>query len=192
MRLALLAALALAVPVSVPADGLLSVYFDTNASRCAGDVPVAGVAMLHVLLVAEGATYGGITGVEFRIDTSNARSYLYQNEDWLGAIRLGTALGDGVTMALGSCRTGSPIHLLSFQVLNPGSGAGDATLQVVPKRQPSNPNFACPLAVLCDAPVFSQVCVEGGRTILNPGAPRPCGSSRVDSQWTRVKELYRP
>lgn len=175
------------------ADGLLGIFFDRNAIQCAGPVPTASTAMLYVLLVTDGATSGGITGAEFRIRTDAANSYLFLNETvGAGVVRLGSALGGGINVAFPSCQSSSVVALLSFQVLNPGSATGDVDIRVGAHGTPANPLFPCPLAVLCDQPVYSKVCVEGGKAILNPAAPRPCGSSRVDSEWTAVKELYRP
>lgn len=191
------AGVAVAAGLAAPAaraDGLLGIFFDRNAVQCSGPVPTASTATLYVLLVSGGSTSSGITGAEFRVQTDAASSYLFLSETPIrsGDLLLGAALGSGINIAAQSCQSNGIVPLLSFQVLNPGSGSSDVDIRITAKLNPSNPSFPCPLAVLCDDPVYSKVCVEGGKAILNPAAPRPCGSSRVDSEWSAVKELYRP
>jgi hypothetical protein len=174
------------------ADGLLGIYFDRDAFRCTGGIPSGSSATLYVLLVGEGATSSGATGAEFRIETGEARSYLFHAETGYGNIQLGSAFSDGVNIVFGGCQTSRAVTLLSFQVLNPGGAAPDAILRVTRKNTPTNPNFPCVSAVLCDSPTYTQVCVEGGKAVLNPAAERPCGSAREEAEWSRVKELYKP
>ena len=155
-------------------------------------MPPASYTTLYVVLQPAGSTYAGITGVEFRIDTSGATGYMMANENQAsGAIRLGSALGSGCNIAFGSCQTGT-LSVLSFQVLNGGTGIPDGTLRIVAKQQPSNPSFACQLAVLCDAPEYTAVCVDAGFALLNPSGSRSCAGGRLPAEWSRVKELYRP
>jgi hypothetical protein len=187
----LAASLALAVPCHAQ-DGILGIYFDRDARACSGDVPTASYATLYVVLQPAGATYGGITGVEFRIDTSGASGFMFMseaNEPDITA-RIGSALGGGANLNFASCHSGSSVSLMSFQVLNAGSGR-DGVVRVSAHSTPHNSNFPCVVAVECDDPVYTTTCVEGGIARLNPGSPVPCGSSRVDSEWTRVKGLFR-
>ena len=69
--------------------------------------------------------------------------------------------------------------------------AADAVLRVTKKGTPSSANYPCSLAVLCNDS-FTSACVEGGKAVLNPAAERPCGSSREEAEWSRVKGLYKP
>ena len=189
--LAILSGLALASPSWAGGDGLLGIFFDRDARTCSGDVPLASFATLYVVLVPQGATFGGISAAEFRIDTSGAGGFLFQNETAEpGITPLGSALSGGVTMGFSSCKTGTSYPLLSFQVYNTGTGTTDAVIRVGAKNPPSHEQFACPAAAMCDDS-NSMVCIEGGFARLNPASPRPCGSSSIDSEWWRVKELFR-
>lgn len=145
---------------------------------------------MYVVLLTSGATSSGVTGAEFRVDASAAGSFLFQNEQASPdvVIQLGAALGEGTSMAFSDCQTSGSIYFLSFQAVSGGS-AGEAPVIIGAKRRDTR--FTCPIAVLCDRPTYTTVCVEGGKALLNPTGQRPCGSSREDSEWTRVKELFR-
>src|SRR5262249_54390713 len=182
---ALAALLVLAAPPCHGSDGLLGVFFDTNGSACAGAVPVASLTTLHVLLLPSGATFGGITGAELRVTPSSPGAFLLQGESVeQGAIQLGSALGTGTTIGFASCHGGTAISVLSFQVLNGGGTPSDVELRVTSRGTPSNPLLRCPLAVLCDNPVFTSVCVAGSHAILNPSAGNTCEGGRRSTQWS--------
>jgi len=193
LRSSLLFAVGFLLPVATAAqssDGLLGIYFDRDAQRCTGSVSSGSSTTMYVVLVGEGATSGGITGAEFSIETTGAQSYFFHGETGFGNVQLGSAFS-GVNIVFSACQSARVVPLMSFQVLNPGGAAADATLRVTKKPMPSNTSFQCAIAVLCDA-VYSTVCVEGGKAVLNPAAERPCGSSREVAEWTRIKELYKP
>jgi hypothetical protein len=177
---------------SARSDGALGVYFDTNGQQCSGDIPTASVVTLHVLLTPSGSTYGGIQGAEFRIEPPAGGGFLFQSVTApSGAAMIGSAFGNGVVLGFHSCLTGSRPEVLSFQAFSSGAPATDAVLRVSAKLD--NPTiFGCPVVALCDDPVYTAVCVEGEPTVLNPSGARACGSTRIDSQWSRVKDLYRP
>jgi hypothetical protein len=169
------------------ADGLLGIYFDRSGVECSGSVPLAG-RTLYVVLMTDGATSGGVTGAEFRIDTGGANSYVFTSEEAAPAatIKLGQALGSGTNIAFADCQSGGSVLVASFLAL--GSGP-DAVVRIVARQ--TQTTFTCPAGVLCDSPTYTEVCVEGGKALLNPSHPGPCGSSRTDSEWSRVKEFYR-
>jgi hypothetical protein len=181
-----------AAAASAPAaadDGLLGLFFDRNGNECSGSIASGQARTVYVVLLGAGSTAGGVTGIEFRVDAASAGGFVLQNAQVASeAFGIGDPLGDGVTAAFGTCQS-SPVPFASFQVLNPGSGGANVQLAIV--RRASLTAYTCPIAVLCDAPTYTTVCVDGGRMTLNPSAPRPCGPSREDSEWTRVKELYR-
>ena len=191
LRLAAQSMLALSLGVA-PAganDGEFGVFFDRNASQCSATLGV-GWTTMYVMLLPAGATHAGIHGAELRITMTNADNLLIANETYeAGALPIGTALGTGATIGFASCKTGAPIPILSFQVLANGS-VRDAELRVAAKQSASNPNFQCPVAVLCDE-AFTSVCAGGAKAIVNPGSNRACGATRASSEWTRVKEFYR-
>ena len=54
-----------------------------------------------------------------------------------------------------------------------------------------DPNFDCPLLLLCDGPTPTRVCVSSERMAINAAQPI-CPPSAVDPKtWTGVKNLYR-
>jgi hypothetical protein len=181
----------LATPRAQADDGFFSPFFDRNGLQCSGSISSGGIATLYVLLVPNGATYGGIAGAELRVTTSSPDIVFTSESYGSDAVALppgGTTAG-GVAVGF-PCRTGNPIQVLSLQALAAGP-ARDAEIRVTARQTPANPNFACPSAILCDVPVYTQVCAGGGKAIVNASQQRPCGSTRESSEWTRVKEFYR-
>lgn len=194
VRLAVLLALASCLG-STPAmarDGTLGIFFDDSGRECTGEIAPASSRTLHVVLLAEGATFDGITGVEFRIETPPGAPFLFRSDPPTADISLGNPLVEGCNMAWGSCKRGAKLQIMSFQVISTGQPARDVALRIVARQQPQNPQFACPLAVQCDDGVWTKVCIVGSQAILNPAGSRPCDATRIESQWSRMKDLYRP
>jgi hypothetical protein len=184
-----MAVLALAGSPAAASDGLLGLFFDRIGSVCSGTVTTGQAKTVYAVLLTSGGTSGGVTGIEFRVDGAAGGGYVLQNAQVAsGAFGIGDPLGDGLTAAFGTCQSG-PVTFASLQVMNPGSGRGNVQIGIV--RRASQTSYTCPTAILCDDPVYTAVCVDGGRLTLNPSAPRPCGPTREDSEWSRVKELYR-
>jgi hypothetical protein len=173
-------------------DGVFGVFFDAAGTNCSGSVPVASFAPLHVVLLPQGSTFGGIMGAEFSVTAAQNASFLLQGESVeAGAIQIGAALNGGATIGFANCHAGSAIPVLSFQVINLGGSASDVEVRVAAKSSPSNPLLQCPLAVLCDEPQFTAICVSGTRGILNPSGDAPCGAGRRAASWEHVKDMYR-
>jgi hypothetical protein len=184
------------VLVSTPAgarDGTLGIYFDDGARECTGQVPTASTRTLHVVLLAEGATFDGITGVEFRVEALPNAPFLVTGASAPSAqILLGNPLLEGCNIAWGSCQRGTRIPIMTFQVYSTGQPARDVPIRIVARLTPQNPRFACPLAVQCDTGTWTSVCIVGAAAILNPSGTQPCDATRIESQWSRMKDLYRP
>jgi len=173
-------------------NGVLGVFFDRDGRACTGTVPVASAGVLHVVLLPSGSTFSGIHGAELRVESPPGAGFLMQGGTVdAGALLLGDVLGGGSTVAFPACRTGSAIPVLQFQALNLGAAANDVEVRVLARTTPSNPMLQCPLAVLCDEPYFTAVCVSGMTSILNPTGERPCAGGRTPADWARVKDLYR-
>lgn len=173
-------------------DGVFGVFFDTAGTNCSGSVPVASFAPLHVVLLPQGSTFAGIMGAEFSVTAAQNSTFLFQGESVeSGAIQIGAALGGGATIGFANCHTGGAIPVLSFQAINLGGSASDVEVRVAAKASPSNPLLQCPLAVLCDEPQFTAICVGGTRGILNPSGQLPCGGGRMAASWEYVKDMYR-
>jgi hypothetical protein len=137
---------------------------------------------LYVGVTNFGLPGGGVTGAEFSlrglgglIGMPPVGSYIFNatsNPD--ASVALGDPLGGGANIAFASCQTGSFVWLYSFQFIN----FGDTELRqlhVAARQPPTNSNFDCPLVVLCNAPIFTAMCVGAGSAFLNilrvPPAP---------------------
>lgn len=192
-------ATALTSPVQAQGvNGTLGLFFDDRGQNCSTTLATGRSATLWVLLLPEGDTRGGIQGAEFRIDTGGAPGYTFSSEEVRfndGFYVGGPATGPGwiVVSTSGCVSAGAPIPIMRLQVTNIG-GSRDATVVLAPQEPPSNRDFACPLVLLCDEPVFTKVCMEIGPknlAVLNPSGAIPCGVAAEASQWGAVKELYR-
>lgn len=173
-------------------DGVFGVFFDAAGTNCSGTVPVASVSTLHVVLLPQGSTFAGVMGAEFSVNAAQNSTFLLQSESVeAGAIQIGAALNGGTSIGFPACHSGGAIAVLTFQVFNLGGNAQDVELRVGAKSSPSNPFLQCPVAVLCDDPQFTAICVSGARGILNPSTEQPCGAGRQSASWQYVKDMYR-
>jgi hypothetical protein len=122
-----------------------------------------------------------------------------------------------VNVAWGTCQTGSENMVLveTVQVTNSGCAADELRLLVWSHDNPRNAFFRCPLAVLCDGPVYTKICLgsnvgpctnpdgprgpearcsTSGEAVLNPTAhsQSPCAVTAVAPvTWTAMKGMYR-
>ena len=173
-------------------SGVLGIYFDDRASKCSDTFSVGQSRTLWVMLLPEGDTRGGITGAEFRIVATGASGYSFSSETAVlpNGFAIGSALGDGINVVSSGCVSRTPVPILKLTVLNL-SGAQDATLEIAERIPPTHRDFPCPLVTLCDNPIFTKVCITPDRAVLNPSGGLRCGISSEQSDWGRVKELYR-
>ncbi len=186
--IAAIIALCLALPAWA-ADGNIGLYFDANLGSCQMNIPCHCLGRLYVYGRLEGASAGGITGAEYKIavgPNSNADPGWLFSETFdpgatvigAGALNAADPLGRGVDVAWPACQTGGGIGVAvlieTVEIFNLDCPSGDMRLQVVKHDAPSNPFFQCPLVVLCDAPVFTKVCVGSNLTVCrNPEPPFP-------------------
>ncbi len=175
-------------------NGVLGIYFDDRASKCSDTFTTGMSRTLWVMLLAEGDTRGGISGAEFRIVATGATGYSFSGETIVlpNGFAVGTsALEDGLNVvSTRGCENRLPLPILKLTVLNL-SGGQDATLEIAEKIPPSHRDFPCPLVTLCDNPVFTKVCITPDRAVLNPSGSLRCGIASEQSDWGRIKELYR-
>ena len=165
-----------------------------------GGAPIAGcceartnfipgfIGQVQVTVHAElkGAAAAGIIGAEFYVEgLENLPG------DWVAASSPAVAAGlDGDLVTLSdsdgdgfdddrrgqitflACRTDPIVTLATLTVWSHDAIADlDATrIRVVSGNPPSDPNFDCPLLVLCDEPAFTKVCAEGTSFEINPRA----------------------
>ena len=84
-----------------------------------------------------GATLGGITGVEFRLDNSNSSAYLVSFDAEPGTVYIGNLTLIGANIAFAECQTGPRVKLgtLSIIELVPTQ---DVTLTVRQRYEPTH------------------------------------------------------
>lgn len=222
-------ALLLLIPTSGrSSDGHIRLLFDPN--QCRGDIACGETRTLYVYAVLEGATASGITGIEygmqFGLDGAPDPGWTFSEEFAPGiTVTLGSGAfwpldeiptmpranrGRGVNLAWGACQSGTGGHVLleMVQVTNFGCAGTELRLFTTDHDRPSSQSFRCPLAVLCDGPVFSKICLMRychpdlyrgdpalcGEAVINPGAHSQslCRITAVTpSSWSVVKNLYR-
>lgn len=137
------------------------------------------------------AAAGGISGAEFRIAAHPA--------DWItnvvpnpaASVAIGNPLVEGGTIAFPSC-IGTPAQpVLLYTVTGVAlSSISERQLRVLSHSRPGGwGGFPCIRVTLCDAPVFTWLCVGGGTYCIN--APHTCCILDAEtSSWTRVKALF--
>ena len=225
-----LAGLCLAGPTWA-ANGNIGLFFDQGAALCQADAACQGgmpsVLTLYVYALLQGSSGSGITGAEYSV-REGANNTLEMNENsWLfsesfdpaattigsGAFTPADPSPRGINMAYPSCQhgDGTKVLLETVQILNIGCTSSTLKLTVVKHSTASNQFFQCPLFTLCDAPVFTKVCLGSNLTVCrNPEPPNPnnatCSTSgqaflnpapgfnctvAVQNQtWSQVKQMY--
>ena len=179
-------------------DGSIAVYLDDGGTQCRGNVaggPTSGSIWMNLA----GATAGGITGVEFRVDNSSPSSYMVSGNASPDAnLVIGDPFFLGVNEAFQTCQAGPRVKLFSLFIMEQSHNP-DVTLTVRQRYEPTNYQYPCVLAVLCDAPVYTTVCVgapnsDHWRAVINPsaGVSGDCQPVAVQpTSWSTVKALYR-
>jgi len=237
--LALLLILCFASTASA-SNGEIGLFFDAQGSLCSKSVGCNESVTLYVYGVLEGASASGIGSAEYALrigpDQQIDAGWMFE-ETWSpqANIVLGSAVfpldigvgglerdlqyrGRGVNVAFPTCQTGSNgmVLLQTILVFNNGCNVGELPLLVTAHDTASSQFFQCPTFTLCDAPVFTKVCLgtnlttcrnpkppyrfnatcsTSGGAVVNPsnsGAASPCPTTAVEAMaWGGVKNLYR-
>lgn len=145
-----------------------------------------GQVQLSVHAELKGASEAGIVGAEFYVAGLEDLP-----GDWVAAsapsaaaglegdlVTLSDSDGDGFDddrrgqITLPGCRTDPFVTLAVLTVWSHDAieDLPQTTIQVVGGSPPSDPDFGCPLLVLCDEPAFTKVCAEGTSFEINPRA----------------------
>lgn len=189
MRRALISAIAItSLNVSAWAtDGNIVLVFDPDASTCQATVPCRCTATLYVYGLLAGASANGFIVAEYKVATgpdSNADpGWLFAESFDPGAIVIGAGaftpadpLPRGVDVAWPTCQQGDGYKVLIETVrvtaVDCQLSIDELQLHVVKHDSPSNQFFQCPLFALCDAPVYTKVCLGSNLTACpNPEPP---------------------
>jgi hypothetical protein len=213
----LLAVLFLA-PAALAWNGQLTVSFDTNAySSCAFATCQNPVVRFYVCALLVGASQTGITGAEYKLQFGPGGplpGWMIQESPDPYATAIGAALdvsglSSGIDIAWPSCQGNEAgvvvVETFTAYYLDCAS-VQHYPLQIVKHDRPSNQYFQCPLLVLCDAPVYTKVCVGTVRVCQNPEPPfannamcstggrawiNYCPVAVLPTSWSAVKSIYR-
>jgi hypothetical protein len=173
--------------------GSIGLYFDAAGEIACGEVPPGSSATLYIVAKTAGPTECGITGAELRV--ANMPAAWFSNAiSPPGSLQFGNPLDStGANMAFHTCQAGAPGFVLLYTVSIFATTPVTNHLVEIRARNPSlNPFFRCPLVTLCDAPIYTIVCVEGMGALLNPPPGDACNLPiGVELHtWSRVKRLY--
>jgi hypothetical protein len=181
------------------ADGSIAVYLDDAGTQCEGMI-TAPLTFGSVWMELAGATAGGITVAEFRITNSDPSAYsvTFVPDPAANAV-IGDPMLAGVDIAFPSCQgTLAGRVKLGQLLIVENVSTPDVNLTVRQHFTPSNEFYPCPLAVLCDAPNYTKVCLgpfnsDLWRAWLNPsdgvsGICEPVGVE--ETTWSQVKSLF--
>ena len=188
MRRLLLFLAILLAPVSAQGSDVRILFDLDGYDRDACASPMIPLRSFVVAALGGDAAAGGIIGAEFRL--------IGYDSGWLNTVTpnpsanfiAGDLLGDGGQIAFANCQfqqASTPVLLYTIDTLVPAA-IPDVTLQIGRHNAPSNPNFQCPLVVLCDPPVFTKICVASAEAFLTA-----CPVSVHPATWTAVRALYR-
>lgn len=147
------------------------------------DIPPGGSGTAYIHAWLGGPTSGGITGAEFRIVGMPPEMIVSVTPNPAANIFLGNPFGGGCNIAFPLCQTGTNgvVLLYTVNLSVPPTGVPHYVLEVQRHTPPSGPSFECPLVTLCDAPVFTNVCVSGGRSGPGPLLAVPSNPTPADA-----------
>ncbi len=189
MKVRIIASLVMALLFSVgtASASSIGVYFAADGSDCdataAAYTPLNWYVLAH--LYQDGAATG-MTGAEFRVSGVPTAWFHTITANPTASAVLGN-LFTGTNIAWAGCQTGPFVTLYSVSTFPTATPTAEMDWQILAHTTPSNPSFNCPVLVMCDAPVYTMVCVSGGEAFLNG---RPCTVGVNPSTWTQVKTLF--
>jgi hypothetical protein len=153
-------------------NGAIGLFFDVYGYSCSMPIPAGCSGRLYVVGLLKGSSASGFTGAEYKVRVganSNADpGWVFSETFDPNAIVLGTGaftpadpLARGVDVAWPLCQQGDGSRVLieTVDVFNVGGSTSELPLFVVKHDHASNQFFQCPAFVLCDAPVYTLVCL---------------------------------
>ena len=198
MKILLSLTLAAACAFTARAAGAqaIGVYFDPAAGPTTIVQPAPGSGTLYILAILGGAASNGIAGAEFRVGCFPPDWYATWSS-LSGSPILGSPFGAGAQIAFPSCQEGTNgVVLLCTVMYFATSAVVNHCIGVAARIPPSNPNYSCPVVVICDSPTYTYQCVRGGEAVFNPTDEecRPwdtCPVAVNPATWSVLKGLYR-
>lgn len=168
----------------------VGVFFAPDGSDCDGTAETLTPFFTYFGAVLGADTaQDGILGAEFRVDGYDPTWFNVVTPSPSATLVLGNPITLGCEIMFPSCLAGTNSFVLMYSVQTIAfSAPGDRILRVTRHQTPANPNFQCPLVYLCDAPVFSMLCVSRGQGFLNHSAPCTVGVER--KSWSQVKSMF--
>lgn len=197
------------------------IVFNNSSPQGKSPWGVCQPPVIQVYAQLQGASAGGITGVEyggkygptaaadagyFFIEISAPATTVLGNA-WFppdpspGGSPQNGGQGRGINMAWNACQTGGGTGrvLLSTLVVIPTAPCGAVAvppqidLSTGQHREPSNVFFRCPLFTLCDGPVFTKVCLGDNLTpCATPVPPFPIASTCSSSGFFTINNPSSP
>jgi hypothetical protein len=203
-----------------PANGYIGLYADMAGTQCCISAPAGMPVTFHFVATLAGLTTGGISGAEFRMETSSDISgagFFQAFSPAAGALVIGSSpfdfnqtdptppASEGINIAFPECQmgTGGRVYLGSMSAFITGA-ITNVEVQTLRRNPPTNVvEGDCPLVTLCDAPTFTKVCLtiptgaHGESINFKSGinlatCNTACTPVAVsDNTWSGVKDLYR-
>ena len=149
-------------------DGYIGIYADAAGTLPCTTVPPLSGTTLYVIAKLEGASAGGISGAEFRIEVGNPSGWSLSYTPPSADVIMGNALdlnpqdpddGSGVNIAFGACRQPVDGMVAMGTILVANFSGGPNELLVKRHSRPTNPGYECALFTLCDEPVYTKRCM---------------------------------
>jgi hypothetical protein len=183
-RIRLAVATLLILPAVASAQ-VIGVFADPSGSRCDLQAPLGQPTTAYVLFRNSGSS--GIRGFEFGI--RGLPQGWYASADYCPScgVVLGSLFGEGATYGWPFCQT-DDIVLIAPAIITATTELRNVELIVGARVPPTDPSFDCPLVALCDAPVYTSVCVHGQTTYVN--SDTRCSVAVEQTSWGRVKALF--
>lgn len=155
-----------------------------NAARdrlsCRADAPAGVPVTLYVLAMPH--WFNGIAGVELRIEGLPPEWWATATPNPAANYTTGDPLAAaGAQIAFGDCAVadaGGAVLLYTLEVMHQGDTAMHELL-VRGRMNPSDPRFACAFLVLCDAPVYTRLCVSTAPFYLNTAPGQTANPARL-------------
>jgi len=170
----------------------IGVYFDAAGTICKGTIQPGTLGTVYVVMRFDDEE-GGAAGAEFRFEgvPDSWATHPVANPTMLA---IGDPMRNGIVAGFGECVgvTREPYVLYSILVIALEEET-DVVFEAATRIPPTNRNFYCPIAIACDAPVFTAHCIRNVKCQVNSRWAGACAqpTAVTASSWSAVKGLYR-